>query len=144
MGKVRAAATFVATAGVITLQVSCFSAGRLTEGTEPRPYPYGAPLIRTLDVQIFRDGSSIELVNHTTQSLADFDLWLNERYLRHVAALPPGGSVTLSLYEFLDEYREPFRGGGLWSTKLPEPIVKAEVQTDDGLVGLISIPNRQR
>jgi len=143
MGKVRAAAG-VAGAWVITMQVSCFSAGRLTEGTEPRPYPYDAPIVRTLDVQIFRDASHIELVNHTTESLADFDLWLNERYLRHVDALPPGGSLTLSLYEFLDEYQEPFRGGGIWSTELPEPIVKAEVQTAEGLVGLISIPERRR
>lgn len=143
MGQVRVAAS-LASAVVIMMQASCFSAGRLTEGTEPRPYPYDAPIIRTLDVQIFRDGSHIELVNHTTQSLADFDLWLNERYLRHVAALPPGESVTLSLYEFLDEFNEPFRGGGIWSTKLPEPIVKAEVQTANGLVGLISIPERKR
>lgn len=143
MGQVRVAASLAA-AVVITMQASCFSTGRLTDGTEPRPYPYDAPILRTLDVQIFRDGSHIELVNHTTQSLADFDLWLNERYVRHIGALPPGGSITLSLFEFLDEYKEPFRGGGIWSTELPEPIVKAEVQTADGLVGLISIPPRQR
>ncbi len=143
MGKGRVAACVAATVA-ITMQASCFSTGRLTEGTQPRPYPYDEEILRTMDVQVFRDGSHIELVNHTTQSLSDFDLWLNERYVRHVAALPPGGSVTLSLYEFLDEYQEPFRGGGLWSTQLPEPIVKAEVQTAEGLVGLISIPERRR
>ncbi len=126
------------------MQTACMSGGRLTEGTQPRPYPYDAPILRTLDVQVFRDGSKIELVNHTTQPLADFDLWLNERYVRRIEALPPGESVTVSLYEFLDEYQEPFRGGGLWSTKLPDPVVKAEVQDSEGLVGLIVIPERKR
>lgn len=126
------------------MQTACMSGGRLTEGTQPRPYPYDAPILRTLDVQVFRDGSKIELVNHTTQPLADFDLWLNERYVRRIEALPPGESVTVSLYEFLDEYQEPFRGGGLWSTKLPDSVVKAEVQDSEGLVGLIVIPERKR
>ncbi len=143
MGKVRWAAQMTLLAAM-AMQTSCMSSGRLTEGTQPRPYPYDAEILSTLDVQIFRDGSHIELVNHSTQSLSDFDLWLNERYVRHVDDLSPGGSVKLSLYEFLDEYSEPFRGGGIWSTQLPEPIVKAEVQTPNGLVGLISIPDRQR
>ena len=126
------------------MQTSCMSKGRLTEGTQPRPYPYEAEILRTLDVQVFRDRSKIELVNHTTQALADFDLWLNERYVRRVQSLPPGDSVQVSLYEFLDEFQEPFRGGGVFSTQLPEPIIKAEVQTPDGLIGLIVIPERKR
>ncbi|MCC6908870.1 MAG: hypothetical protein IT430_13080 [Phycisphaerales bacterium] len=141
IGRMAAAAAMSA---AVLFQASCMSGGRLTEGTEPRPYPYDAEILRTLDVQIFRDGSHIELVSHTTQSLDDFDLWLNERYLRHIDHLPPGGSLKLSLYEFLDEFGEPFRGGGIWSTNLPEPVVKAEVQTAEGLVGLIPIPERDR
>ena len=139
--RVMAGAMCVATT---LAQTSCMSKGRLTEGTQPRPYPYDAEILRTMDVQIFRDGSKIELVNHTTQPLADFDLWLNERYMRRIDSLPPGESVTVSLYEFLDEYEEPFRGGGIWSTKLPDPIVKAEVEGSDGLIGLIVIPERGR
>lgn len=143
MGKSRVLTGMVLTAGVF-LQASCFSQGRLTEGTQPRPYPYDTEIVEALDVQVFRDGSHIELVNHTTQHLSEFDLWLNERYVRHIDDLPPGGSLKLSLYEFLDEYKEPFRGGGIWTTNLPEPIVKAEVETPEGLVGLIAIPDRDR
>lgn len=138
------AAAWAACLAATLLQASCMTRGRLTEGTQPRPYPYDAAILRTLDVQVFRDGSKIELVNHTTLPLADFDLWLNERFLRRIDSLPPGESVKVSLYEFLDEYQEPFRGGGLWSTKLPDPIIKAEVQSGEGLVGLIVIPERKR
>ncbi len=143
MRALKAAAMAVCLAAALG-QTSCMSKGRLTEGTQPRPYPYDAELLRTLDVQVFRDGSKIELVNHTTQHLADFDLWLNERWVRRIESLPPGESVKVSLYEFLDEYQEPFRGGGIFSTELPEPVVKAEVQASEGLVGLIVIPERKR
>lgn len=143
MRTTRAAALAIGLAAA-AMQTSCITRGRLTEGTQPRPYPYDAAIDRTLDVQVFRDGSKIELVNHTTQPLADFDLWLNERYLRRIDSLPPGESIKVSLYEFLDEYQEPFRGGGIFSTELPEPVVKAEVQGSEGLVGLIVIPERKR
>lgn len=117
---------------------------RLTQGTIPRPYPYEAPLLGPADIQLFRDETEIELVNHTAVSYTDFDLWLNERFLRRIASLPAGGSVRIQLVEFVSEFTEGFRAGGLLSNYRPDPIVKAEIQTEAGLVGLITIPVRER
>ena len=136
-----------AAAGALAIAAAatgCADRGRLTPGTEPRAYPYAAPVVEALDIHVFRDGPHLELANHTTHTYENFDLWLNERYVRHVDALPAGGNLELWLYEFLDEYSEPFRGGGLFSGDMPEPVVKAEIETVDGLVGLIVIPDKKK
>lgn len=120
----------------------CVSQGRVTEGTVPRAYPYSTTVLQPVDIQLFRDGNKIQMVNHTVHSYNDFSLWINERYIRQIPKLPAGSSHTFSLFEFVDEYSEPFRAGGMLATRKPEPIVKAEIETSDGLVGLIVIPEK--
>ena len=105
------------------------------------PYPKSLHEPTSIDVQVIRDDTEITLSNATAQSFADFDLWLNQRYVRHVRALPAGESITLSLWGFHDVRGEPFNAGGFWRTEAATPLWLVEIQTgpESPLVGLITI-----
>jgi len=111
--------------------------GPLVEGTEPTPYPYDVEVLPSVPVEVFRRGSRIEVVNHTVTDHEDVELWVNERYVRRIPSFPAGTTLVLPLREFVDEYGEAFRGGGLLGTESPDPVVKAEIRTEAGLLGLL-------
>ena len=106
-----------------------------------RPYPLDLPTAETVDMQVFREGTNIEIVNATARSYHDFDLWINQRYVRHVEALPAGETVRLSLWEFYDERGEVPSAGGFWRTVEATPVRLVEIQTaeDEPLIGLVTI-----
>ena len=124
-----------------TSVVGCTRGVVVTDGTVARGYPYETPIVRAIDVQVFRKKTTIELVNYTAHSYADFDLWLNERFVRHVERLEAGETLQLSLFEFVDEHGEGLNAGGLLASERPDPIVKAEIETTEGLIGLVAIPD---
>lgn len=108
-----------------------------------RPYPF--PLHSTanvVDMQLFRDSTDIVIYNSTATSYQEFDLWINQRYTKRIAALPAGGSVRLSLYDFWDMWGESISAGGPFRTLPPMPVRLAQIQTGEAapLIGLISIP----
>ncbi|MHC4989349.1 MAG: hypothetical protein ACYTGC_00070 [Planctomycetota bacterium] len=96
---------------------------------------------QVIDMQVFRDGASIEIVNSTARSFEDFDLWVNQRFMRRVESLPAGDKIRLSLWDFYDELGEAFNAGGLWRTVEPTPVRLVQIQTgpEDPLIGLITI-----
>ncbi len=109
-----------------------------------RPYPSLAKQESVVDIQVIPDpaNGNLKLVNPTATSYRDFDLWLNQRYVRRVESLGAGESVTLAIDSFWDERGEgPFPGG--WFRYFePTPIVLVQIETTPGapLVGLISKP----
>lgn len=106
-----------------------------------RPYPANLHRAASVDIQVFREGQTLELVNATARSYNDFDLWVNQRFVRHVKALPAGRTVRLSLTSFYDELGEPFRAGGFFRTEAPMPVRLVEIQTgsEEPMIGLITI-----
>ena len=126
------------TALIITLP-ACTQQIKVTDNTTPRRYPYDKSTIKVIDIQVKRDKTNILITNTTANSYNDFDLWLNERYLRHVNSLKAGETKTLSLYEFVDEYSEGLKVGGFLATGHPDPIIKAEIETNSGMIGLIAV-----
>jgi hypothetical protein len=96
----------------------------------------------SIGIQVFRKGPSIEIVNSTARSFQDFDLWINQRYVRHVAALQPGQTLRLSLWDFYDVRGDRFSAGGFWRTEPPMPLALAEIQEgeDQPLIGLLVGP----
>ena len=111
-----------------------------------RPYPADLPRAETADIQLFRDGTAIEIVNATPVSYEAFNLWINQRFVRSVASLPAGSSRALSLWDFRDERGEVIRAGGFFRTQEPTPVVLAEIETTNEagepvLIGLITIPS---
>jgi hypothetical protein len=62
-----------------------------------RPFPDDLHRAEAVDIQVFRDGPSIEIVNATARSFHDFDMWINQRFVRRVEALRAGETIRLSL-----------------------------------------------
>jgi hypothetical protein len=106
-----------------------------------RPYPHDLHTTNTVDMQVFRHESKIEIINSTAISYRDFDVWVNQRYVSHVEALPAGESLTLSLWDFKDEYGNCFYAGGFFRTYPATPVRMVEIQrgSDHNLIGLVSI-----
>jgi hypothetical protein len=106
-----------------------------------RPYPEDLHTTQTADMQVFRDSTSIGIVNSTARSYYDFDLWINQRYVRHVDALPAGSSIRLSLWSFWDVRGERFYAGGFFASYSPAPVRLVEIQVaeDQPMIGLIAL-----
>ena len=115
-----------------------------------RPYPKQLTQGSVVDMQVIPDvnGGTLTVVNPTATSYTNFDLWLNQRYVRHVDSLPAGENLVLDIDTFWDERGEgPFPGG--WFRYFePTPIVLVQIQTapDKPLIGLVAKPpdNPQR
>jgi hypothetical protein len=104
-------------------------------------YPRHLHTHNAIDIQVFRDGTSIELVNATPRSFEDFQLWINQRYVQRIAVLPAGGRLRLSLWDFYDERGEIMNAGGFFRVYEPDPVRLVQIQVDDQspLLGLVTI-----
>jgi hypothetical protein len=110
-----------------------------------RPYPHELHQTAMVDMQVFRRGEKIEIVNSTAKSYRDFDVWVNQRFVRHVDALPAGGSIKLSLWDFHDENGDVFNAGGFFRTVEPTPVRLVEIQAapDQKMLGLVAIRSEE-
>jgi hypothetical protein len=106
-----------------------------------RPYPRDLHQDHVVDVQVFRDDTRIEITNSTARSYHDFDLWINQRYVRRVESLEAGQMIRLSLWDFFDQWGQSMIAGGLWRTVPPTPVMLVEIQVDDQqpLTGLVAV-----
>ena len=106
-----------------------------------RPYPYDLHRAESINVQVFRDGPNIDVINATTRSFQDFDLWINQRFVQRIDALPAGQIVRLSLWDFYDVRGETLVAGGLLRTDPATPVKLVEIQTaaEAPLIGLVAI-----
>ena len=106
-----------------------------------RPYPNQLHTTTTVDMQVFRTDTKMEIVNSTARSYSNFDMWINQRYVAHVESLPAGQSITLSLWDFRDVYGNTFYAGGFFRTYEATPLRMVEIQpgVDQKMVGLVTI-----
>lgn len=102
-------------------------------------YPAAAMQTRQLDVQVFREDTTVRFTNTSAIPLGPGRLWLNQWYSRDLPEIAVGETVDYSLSEFRDRYGESFRGGGFWASDKPELLAKAQVETAADLVGLIVV-----
>ena len=107
-----------------------------------RPYPKQLHQAGSVDIQAFRDGPRLEIVNSTPRSYRDLDVWINQRYLAHLDAMAAGQTVVMSLWDFWDERGDRLSAGGFWRTQRPTPVrlIELQVGQDQPLIGLIAIP----
>lgn len=105
------------------------------------PFPEHLHEANAVDIQVFREGTSIELVNATPRRYRDFKLWVNQRYMKRVDQLAPGETLRLSLWEFYDERGELMNAGGFFRTHEPDPVRMVQIQIDDEtpLIGLVAV-----
>ena len=131
-------------AGFVLLLVvlgGCSSSQRYAPERATRPYPYELHTTATVDIQVFRDDTEIELVNSTARTYRDFDLWLNQRYVARVEELGAGKTIRLSLWDFYDDLGESLNAGGFFRTRRPDKVRLAEMQFDASspMIGLITV-----
>lgn len=110
-----------------------------------RAYPANIPQERVAEVQVFNDGDAMLIVNATVESWTNVDIWLNQRYLKHVDALTAGQTLRIPLSEFWDVRGEGPFPGGLLRYYPPTPIRLVQIQTapDAPLIGFLSIPTER-
>ena len=125
----------------ITLLISACGGRRYDPAMATRPYPAELGQSEIIQVQVFRKGPNLTIVNASPQGFNDADLWLNQRYMYHLDALKPGQTITLSLTKFFDAWGETPIPGGFFRTEEPTPAVLMQIQTDQEspMVGLITI-----
>lgn len=117
----------IAAASVLAVGPGCGSSAQIVERS---PYPRATPAGPTLDIQVVRDGTEIELTNTTARSLGRSVIWLNRRHGLEIDGLRVGERRRFHLRDFLDEYSQPFRAGGFFATETPERLALAEIETE--------------
>ena len=98
------------------------------------------------DIQVFRDGGDLIIVNATPQSFSDVDVWVNRRYMWHVDALRAGETRRVWFGEFFDHWGETPVAGGFFRTERPTPAVLVQLQigAEEPLIGAVSIPTEEK
>jgi len=123
---------------------ACSSSSR-TDAGDARPYPFEAERRGVVDIHVFREGTRIKMTNSTSRSFGPSTLWVNQRFSRPIEGLGSGETLTLNLYDFRDQYQDPFRAGGFFATRDPDPVVLVELQPGDGdegaLYGFVVVKN---
>ncbi len=106
-------------------------------------YPASVARSSTLDIQVFRRETKIELTNTTARSFGPSILWLNGRFSKEIDGLAVGQTLVLRLKDFKDQYGDSFRGGGFFATERPERLALAEIQPKDAnpptILGMIVV-----
>jgi hypothetical protein len=118
--------------------------GPMTTIEEGAAYPATLTKGNVVDIQVFRVGTRMELVNTTSRAFGPSTLWLNKRFSREIDGLAVGERLEIDLGEFKDEFGQPFKRGGFFSAEAPDVIVLTELvtTTPEGsaeLVGLVTI-----
>jgi hypothetical protein len=93
----------------------------------------------TLDIQVVREDTIIRLTNTTVKSYSNARLWVNRWYSKPVERFDVGQTLSLSLWDFRDEYGESFEAGGFFATRKPDRLVQAQLEVGDELYGLVVV-----
>ena len=137
---IRLALSMTLACCAVSLFVGCQRGAKLDAGLPA--YPENTLQVETLNIQVFRDGTRLELTNTTSRSLQEGTLWLNRWWAHPTPAIAPGESLTLPLREFEDKFGERFRAGGFFATRNPDIVVLAQLETQGEMLGLVIVENR--
>ena len=107
-----------------------------------RSYPQALSQGDTIQAEAYRDGERLVIVNATPRAYADFDVWINQRYMHHVDEIAAGETLHLDITGFFDAWGETPVPGGFFRTEAPTPIVLVQFQLDrtQPLLGLVTVP----
>ena len=103
------------------------------EGVPPSPLAQA----EVLNIQVLRNVTDLELTNTSARAFGPGLLWVNERFSYPIDGLAIGESLDLPLRDFVDEFGDPFRAGGFFATREPDPVVLAQLESGGVLYGLL-------
>lgn len=92
-------------------------------------YPEPLKVSKSLDIQVIRDVTEIQLTNTTARSFGPSTLWINQRFSRPIEGFAVGQTLRLSLRDFTDSYGDIFRAGGFFATEKPDRVAQVNLQT---------------
>jgi hypothetical protein len=93
-----------------------------------RPFPALAQQ-GSVNVQVVRKVTKIELTNTTARDFGSSTLWINSRFARPVPSFKVGETLTLDLREFRDEHNDAFRAGGFFAAEPPDTVALVQIET---------------
>jgi hypothetical protein len=104
-------------------------------------YPYDLHSTTTIPVEVFRDGTTITIMNSTAGGWVDATIWINQRFSAPISGIAAGQMIEMDLVDFRDNIGESYPAGGLWATRrtMPVRLVELQANADEPLVGLIAI-----
>jgi hypothetical protein len=102
-------------------------------------YPANTRQTKSLDIQVFRDSTTIRFTNSTAVSIPACTMWINAWYSTDFKGLAVGESIEMNLYDFNDQYGDTFRAGGFFATERPTKLVFAQLEVGDELLGLVVV-----
>lgn len=97
------------------------------------------PQAATLNVQVVRDETVIRMTNTTARAFGPSRLWINRWYSRPIDKFDVGQTLELSLWDFRDQFGEPFEAGGFFAVRKPYRLSQAQLDTGDELLGLVVV-----
>ena len=143
MRRIRAC-TPIAAAAAAALAAAACQRYPYDPSKSTRPYPRELKQGAVVDIQVLPNlgENTITIVNATANGYADFDLWINQRYVRHIDSMKAGETLTVPIDSFWDERGEGPFPGGWFRYYQPTPIVLAQIQVapDKPLIGLVAKP----
>ena len=114
---------------VLTLALSLGGCARDSRKSPyARPYPKILIQDSTLDVQVQKSETHIELTNTTARPFGFGTLWINQRYSRPITGFEIGETLRIPLREFRDEFHDPFPAGGFFATGPADNLVQAQLE----------------
>jgi hypothetical protein len=119
----------------------CASRKEIVEG---EVYPAAAARGPTLNIQVFRRQTRVELTNTTAREFGRSRLWLNAWYSREIPSLAVGQTLVLPLSEFRDRYGDAFRGGGFFATERAERLALAEIQEGPEMLAMVVVGGEEQ
>jgi len=89
------------------------------------PYPSSMPSRDDLKAAAIVNAEQgiIKIYNFSTQAVREADVWVNQGFVRHVNAIPPGSSITLQMSNLYNGVGQQFSARG-------EHVNLVQVQTD--------------
>jgi hypothetical protein len=103
------------------------------------PYPAEKAQTRTLDIQVVRTETTLHLTNTTARAYGKCRLWINRWFSREIDSLGVGETIELRQDSFRDQHGEAFRSGGFFATRKPQKVELVQLETADGIVGLVAV-----
>ena len=144
MRRIRAC-TPIAAAAAAALAAAACQRYPYDPSKSTRPYPRELKQGAVVDIQVLPNlgENTITIVNATANDYANFDLWINQRYVRHFDSMKAGETLTVPIDSFWDERGEGPFPGGWFRYYQPTPIVLAQIQVapDKPLIGLVAKPS---
>jgi hypothetical protein len=132
----------------LTLAVSMGGCKLFSEKTQTDPgprYPDSMTKSEVVDIQVFRDSTTLKFTNTTTEDFGASIVWINQRYSQPIPGLASGETIEMDLKLFVDDFGETFRAGGFYSQRVPAPVVLCQLETqlngEQQLVGLVVVEN---